>query len=116
MTAFAKLFSILTAATLSGCLATSQTTHVAEPDTQRVSVRFESDDARRIFIGEVNGRYQRGDGELDRTSWGIPVLYASTESTVLSEGAFFNLQVERADVNQDRLISNSEALGYRDAR
>ena len=99
-----------------GCLASSQRATVVDADAQRIAVSFETPEAQTVFVAAVNDRYRRGDGELDRTSWGIPLLYASNDTTMLSENAFFNRQVARADLDRNRVISELEAREYDRAR
>jgi len=105
-------FAFLATALLSGCLATSNTTHVAEPHAARVAVAFDTDAAMNTFIEDVRSRYRRGDAELSKSSWGIPFIYGSSERTVLSENAYFNRQIARADLDANGLISDAEADAY----
>ena len=111
---FAAVFALATAA--SGCLASSQQTRVAEAGVRRAPVSFEDATSRRVFVRAVQTRYRSGDARLSRTSWGIPFVYGSSDTTVLSENAFFNRQVDRADTDSNGVISAQEAVQYAEAR
>jgi acyl-homoserine lactone acylase PvdQ len=104
--------ALVAAALLSACLVSSNTTQVAEPEQQRIAISFETDVALATFQHEVNTRYDDGDAELARTSWGIPFVYGSTDRTILSENAYFNAQVATADIDADGQITEAEANAY----
>lgn len=104
--------AVIAAALLSGCLVSTSSTQVAEPEAERAAVAFESDRALAVFQDQVHALYADGDAELSKSSWGVPLLYGSSERTVLSENAHYNQQIARADVDADGVITEAEAATY----
>ena len=95
-----------------GCLINSASEKVIEPDAQRMSVQFESEKGMAAFQKEANSRYRAGGGERGSGALAIPFVIAAAEKRVLSENAFYNTQVRKADVNGDGMISDAEARVY----
>lgn len=95
-----------------GCLINSGTEKVVEPDAKRMKVEFESEEALMSFQKTVRQRYQAGGGVVSSTGFAIPFVIAAGEKQVLSENAFYNGEVAKADVNDDGVISDVEARAY----
>jgi hypothetical protein len=95
-----------------GCLINSSNEKVLEPDAPRTSVQFESEKAMAAFQKETQNRYRAGGGERGSGAFAIPFVIAASEKRVLSENAFYNTQVKKADVNGDGTISDVEARVY----
>ena len=95
-----------------GCLFTSASEKVIEPDAPRKSVQFESETAMAAFQKEADNRYLAGGGERGSGAFCIPFVVAIAETRVLSENAFYNMQVRKADANGDGTISDAEARVY----
>jgi hypothetical protein len=88
----------LAAALLIGCGGSSRIVH---PKVSRTPVVFESTEAASAFTDEVSERYERGDAQFEKAGWR------------LSQNAFFNEQVGVADANRDGIITDVEAIRYR---
>jgi len=97
---------------LSGCLIYSHDEKVLEPEAERLTVRFENDEALETFQNAVSKRYRHGDGEAGSSRFWLPFLVSVSETEVLSENAYYNRQVEKADVEKDGVISQAEAEIY----
>src|SRR5687768_13613113 len=95
-----------------GCLINSSNREVIEPDAKRMAVQFESEKAMAGFQKEVYHRYRAGGGEQGSGAFAVPFVMAVSETRVLSENAFYNRQVHKADVNGDGTISDAEARVY----
>jgi hypothetical protein len=95
-----------------GCLINSSSERVVEPDAPRTGVQFESETAMATFQKEAEHRYRAGGGVQGRGGFGIPFVIGVSEKRVLSENAFYNTQVRKADVNGDGSISDAEARVY----
>jgi len=95
-----------------GCLINSASEKVIEPDAPRTTVRFESEKGMAAFQKESEKRYRAGGGERGSGAFAIPFVIAVAEKRVLSENAFYNTQVLKADVNGDGTISDAEARVY----
>ena len=95
-----------------GCLVNSATTKVLEPDAPRMSVKFQSETGMAAFQKAAENRYRAGGGERGSGSFAIPFVVAAAETRVLSENAFYNTQVRKADVDGDGSISDAEARVY----
>jgi hypothetical protein len=95
-----------------GCLINSASEEVIEPDAPRTSVQFESEKGMGAFQKEAENRYRSGGGERGSGAFAIPFVIAVSEKRVLSENAFYNTQVRKADVNGDGAISDAEARVY----
>jgi hypothetical protein len=63
------------------------------------------------FVNAVNSRYP-GERDMGRSFFGIPFIIGASSHSVLSENAYFNAQVKRADLNDDGTISDAEARAY----
>ena len=86
---------IWAAAFVIGCASKGR---VLNPTVGTTPVLFESDGAREAFSDEIEQRYEAGAAKL-------PV-------GTLSKNAFYNQQVQRADLDGDGIISDSEAFRY----
>ena len=95
-----------------GCLINSSTEKVLEPDAPRTAIQFESEKAMAAFQKEAQHRYRSGGGDRGSGAIAIPFVMAVSERRVLSENAFYNTQVKKADVNGDGTISDAEARVY----
>jgi hypothetical protein len=95
-----------------GCLINSSSKKVLEPDAPRMSVQFQSETAMAKFQKAVDHRYLAGGGEQGSGAFAVPFVIAASETRVLSENAFYNTQVRKADVNGDGSISDAEARVY----
>ena len=104
----------LGAAVLSGggCLINSGSEQVVDADAKRVAVEFESEQGLTDFQKTVRSRYAAGGGVVSKSGLAIPFVIAAGNKKVLSENAFYNAEVEKADVNGDHQISDAEARAY----
>jgi hypothetical protein len=99
-------------AACTSCLFNSKSDRVVDPDAERRVIAFESDDALLRFHGTVNRRYSGGKNFAGESQFAIPFVVAVEERHVLSENAFFNQEVARADLNGDGSISDIESRAY----
>ena len=97
---------------LSGCLIMAGGTKVVNPGATRQKVNFEFEEGQPIFRREFNRRYESGAATVGSDGFAIPFIIAADETKMLFENAFFNVQVDAADVNGDGLISDAEARVY----
>ena len=95
-----------------GCLINSSNEKVVEPDAKRIAVDFESEQSLETFQKAANARYASGGGVVGKSGLAIPFVIAASERRVLSENAFYNAQVRKADTNGDGVVSNVEARVY----
>ena len=95
-----------------GCLINSASREVIEPDAPRTTVQFQSEKAMATFQKEVHGRYRAGAGEQGSGAFAVPFVMAVSETRVLSENAFYNTQVRKADVDGNGTITEAEARVY----
>ncbi len=93
----APLLLLLSATSMLACSATP--VRIANPDVSRNPVIFESDDAMRAFGAAVAERYDDGGADIG------PRLR-------LSENAYYNQQIEKADHDADGIITDREASRY----
>jgi hypothetical protein len=108
----ALLLPLLSLTALSGCLINHESEVVIDREAPRAAVNFENDEAMTLFQEEIARRKRRGDASLGKSGFAIPFIIATSEKRVLSENAFYNQQVEIADVNRDGWISLAEAKAY----
>lgn len=109
-----KLLMLMLAVAVSGtggCLVNSHGEKVVGEAEQRKAVDFENDTAVRIFTETVKDRYPDSK-DLGKSRFAIPFLIAASEKRVLSENAFFNREVQRADLDADGEISEAEARAH----
>ena len=97
---------------LCGCLFMASSKKVVHGDAERQAVEFEDETALMTFQKKVEKRYHRGGGRLGTGSVTIPFIMAVSETKVLSENAFYNTQIAKADVNADGTITRAEARAY----
>ncbi len=96
---------------LPGCLVMSANEKTIGRRAARVAIDFESQPGLIAFTQEVDRRYP--DQRVVRQSaFAIPFIVAASNTKVLSENAFFNEQVEQADLNDDSVLSDAEVAGY----
>jgi hypothetical protein len=95
-----------------GCLINSGSEKVVESDAKRLKVDFETEDGLSTFQRTVRQRYEAGGGVVSKTGFAIPFVIATGEKRVLSENAFYNGEVAKADANGDSKISDAEARAY----
>ena len=95
-----------------GCLINSGSEKVGDSDAKRMKVDFDSEDGLATFQRTVRHRYQAGGGVVGEYGFAIPFVIAVGEKRVLSENAFYNGEVGKADANGDGKISDSEARAY----
>lgn len=85
---------------------------VVGQDEKRVTVDYESEQAMETFAEAVADRYPH-DKNLGSSSFKIPFLvHVRDERRTLSRNAYFNDQVDVADLNSDDTISEAEARIY----
>jgi len=75
-------------------------------------VDFESEEALSTFQRTVRQRYEAGGGVVEKSGFAIPFVIATGERRVLSENAFYNGEVAKADADGDGKISDAEARAY----
>jgi len=109
-----RLGAILAAGLLfvPGCLFHSQHDKVVECDAIRTAVAFENDAAMQRFQHTVNARYAHGAAVQSESDFCIPFLIAVEERRVLSESAWWNTEVVRADADADGTISEAESVAH----
>jgi hypothetical protein len=95
-----------------GCLINSSNEKVVQPDAKRVAVDFESEQALATFQKAVAARYAGDGGVVSRSGFAIPFVIGASEKRVLSENAFYNAQVVKADADGDGRLSEAEARVY----
>jgi hypothetical protein len=95
-----------------GCLINSGSEKVVEPDAKRMKVEFESEEGLTMFQRTVRQRYERGGGVVGSSGFAIPFVIAAGEKKVLSENAFYNGEVAKAEANGDGKIGDAEARAY----
>lgn len=92
-------------------VASSQVT-VIRPDARREAAIFESKRGAKSFEDHVAERYARGDAVRERNQGGIPLFYSAEEKRMLSENAFYNEQLQAADVDRNGVLSDAEIRAY----
>lgn len=103
---------------LSGCVSKSHHEEVIGVDVPRKQVVFESEEARSRFVQEVANRYpaeRRQSYALDAkypNGSAVPHAIAASTTKVLSENAFYNSQVAKADANGDQTLTDGEVDIY----
>ncbi|MDA7978661.1 MAG: hypothetical protein MPJ50_07820 [Pirellulales bacterium] len=97
----------------SGCLLTHASERVIRADEQLYEVGFQSPLAEETFLACVAHPDASEAGKSD-SFLGIPFLLALARSERLSNNAIHNDQIILCDTNGDGLITNLEALRYRD--
>jgi hypothetical protein len=95
-----------------GCLINSGSEKVVESDAKRLKVDFETEDGLSTFQRTVRQRYEAGGGVVGTSGFAIPFVVAVGEKRVLSENAYYNGEVAKADANGDGKISDAEARAY----
>jgi hypothetical protein len=103
----------LTSSLPSGRLVSSSRVTVIEPNAQRRAARFESPTGAAQFERSVAERYADGAAVRARVEGGIPWLLASEERRMLSENAFYNVELGRADADRNGELSDAEVIAYR---
>lgn len=106
------LFVLLVAASLPGCLIMSTNTEVVEPTAKRVAVEFESPEGLELFHTRVTRDTNAGKTNLGTDSFAIPFIIGASTTRVLSENAYYNQQVSKADINADGSLSDAEVRLY----
>lgn len=106
------LIVVISSVMAPGCLINSSSETIVQPDAERCTVDFESDDALSIFQAKVQRRYEHGKGLKSTSSFAIPFVIHTKNRRVLSENAFYNLQVAKADVDGNGMITLAEARVY----
>jgi hypothetical protein len=95
-----------------GCLINSGSEKVVDSDAKRLKVDFESEEALTTFQRAVRERYEAGGGVVSKSGFAIPFVIAAGERRVLSENAYYNGEVAKADANGDGKIADAEARAY----
>ena len=106
------LIVAITSVMVPSCLFSSTSDTIVHPDAERRTTRFENDEALIAFQATVHRRYERGKGVKSSSSFAIPFVVHSESRQVLSENAFYNEQVTKADVDGDGAITLIEARAY----
>ncbi len=94
-----------------GCLISSSGEKIVQADAKRQAVEFASEAGMIDFTQAVEQRYPH-KSHLGNSSFAVPFLIGISERKVLSENAFFNLQVDNADLNKDGILSDAEVNAY----
>lgn len=99
---------------LAACYAVnaSSAEKIVGKNESRTVVHFESDQAMSTFVHAVRHRYAH-ESNLGPSHFSIPfIINVNDAQRVLSRNAFYNRQVDIADLNGDGTISNTEAKIY----
>ena len=94
-----------------GCVFNSHREEVIGGDASRQPVTFESPQSLQQFTREVSGRYPSARRQ-GHDSFAIPFVIGASTTKVLSENAFYNSQVEKADVDANGALSDAEVEAY----
>lgn len=113
MRAMKSLLALTLLCPCAGCLFTHASERVIRADEQLYEVSFESPLAEETFQACVAHPNADGDGQSG-SFVGIPFLLAWARSERLSKNAVHNDQIILCDTNGDGMITNLEALRYRD--
>ncbi|MEL7240475.1 MAG: hypothetical protein AAGK78_16585 [Planctomycetota bacterium] len=109
---------LLTAATcvfalpLAGCVVMSSKDEIVGADEPRVPISFESDVGFVTFHDAVRRYDTRSNRDLGESNVVIPLILASSTDKKLSYNAYYNRQIEMADVDQDGVLSDLEVRAY----
>ncbi len=95
-----------------GCLITTSGTRLVRKNEQRQPIEFESEAGLIEFNNAVQRRGTAGARNRGRSSFNLPFLVSADRRHVLSWPAYFNDQVQLADVNADGLLSDAEVTAY----
>ena len=104
-------FALAMLACSSGCLMMRMRERVAREGEQRFPVRFQSAYAKRQFQ-----QYALDDKARRKTSSStdliIPFVIWDSDSSVLSQNAYYNDQIVSCDANSDGLLTDAEIAEY----
>lgn len=114
--AFATLAVAASCAFLTSCLFSNRSERVVEPDAARRTVQFQSDAGLEQFQRTVSRAYRKGDGVRSESEVAIPFVLHSESREMLSENAYFNEQVVKADMDGDGVLSDAECRAYASAK
>lgn len=97
--------------TSNGCLVLRKRERVIRESEPRRVTHFQSARAQQQFQGHaLNAKARRQTGS--RRFLAIPFLVVNSESSVLSENAYYNDEAVRCDTNGDGLLSDLEVAEY----
>ena len=95
-----------------GCLIISDDDKVVRRKEPRTVVRFESDAGMLRFVGHFNRHSGRDERSLGEGSLMIPFIAAINQERVLAKNAYYNDQVEAADVDANGTLSDAEVNAF----
>lgn len=97
---------------LGGCLINAHGDRIIRRDDTRVDAFFESEEGLIDFQSTVRRRMTHGNRYLGRSEFFIPFIIEIDQDRILSRTAFYNDQVEFADLNGDGQLSDAEVTAY----
>ena len=97
---------------LSGCLFVQHSTRVVRENERQRQVRFESEQARNLFLAGVTEMQNHKQTSNVKVS-AMPFLWWYSRGDVPSDNAIYNDQLRACDTSGDDLITVQEARGYR---
>src|SRR5262245_6175247 len=103
---------VVSCASLQSCLFSPISERILEPDPARRTVRFESDAGLEQFQRTVVRCYRNGAAVRSQSEFAIPFVLHTESREVLSENAYYNEQVAKADVDGDGVLSDAECRAY----
>ena len=110
--ALKSLLALTLLCPFAGCLFTHASERVLRPEEQLYEVSFQTPLAEEMFMTCV--AHPDADSGKSGSFVGIPFLLAWARSERLSKNAIHNDQIVLCDTNGDGLITDLEALRYRD--
>lgn len=109
---FPAASAIALALPLSGCLIMSDKDEIVGANEPRVPISFESDAGFVSFHDAVRRHDTSSNRDLGESTLAIPFILASDTDRRLSYNAYYNRQVQMADVDQDGVLSDLEVRAY----
>ena len=108
-------YAVVTAAValpLSGCLIMTDNEKIVDADVPRAKVDFESEEGLVTFHNALRRNDNKGNRDLGESTLVVPFIIASNTEKTLGYNAYYNKQIEIADINQDGTLSDLEVRAY----
>lgn len=100
---------ILVTTLLGGCITTR---NIVRPDEQRKAIKFETEEARDTFnctIVMVRKKFPLDNKQINTSGAHFTAFLSYKNEYYLSDAAYFNSLVDKADSNGDAVITKTEA-------